>query len=262
MLWHPVALARVAVEVLFPSQLHPARWPVLGPGYRAWGDLDAARELPALWSAGAALPDGYEAWFVVRPVDVLRRELAVPAGVSPAEALAAMVRDALPSGWDHLSGTAGGTIGEAGLAAMIVAGLVLMWWGTLRWPVPTLAVLAAVAVAGVWPIPVRPAEAPPTRLWLPLFDRVDGLPVGVVYALWQASAGELPLVVTFLACEPTRSPTTLRGQALFGAMIGGLTVALRVGLGVAGAGYWALLMMNTIVPALGRARRGRAVVGR
>ncbi|MEP0843887.1 MAG: RnfABCDGE type electron transport complex subunit D, partial [Phycisphaerae bacterium] len=66
----------------------------------------------------------------------------------------------------------------------------------------------------------------------------------------------------FLACEPTRSPTTLRGQALFGAMIGGLTVALRVGLGVAGAGYWALLMVNTIVPALGRARRGRAVVGR
>ena len=32
--WHPVALGRVAMQVLFHDQLSPERWPVLAPGFK------------------------------------------------------------------------------------------------------------------------------------------------------------------------------------------------------------------------------------
>lgn len=257
--WHPVALGRIAVELLFPSQMHPERWPVLGPGHLAFGSLSAARPLPGLWSWDYPLPMGAEAWDVIRPADLLRQPVPAreDALLAPHEAVSSLVRDHLPSWWEVLTGTAGGPIGEAGLLAVIVAGLWLMWRGWLRWPLPTLAVVSAAAAAAILPLNLQPAGAAPFAHWLPIMDFDDGIPVGLVYVIHQASAGELPFVLTLLACDPTSSPLTTRGHALFGVIIGILAIALRVQLGIPAAGYWALLIANALVPLINRATRRR-----
>jgi len=259
-LWHPVVIGRVAVQILFSDQLNPARWPVLAPGHLLWGDLATARPLPALaaWDT-QPLPYGVQAWHVVRPADVLTAAVPVPAGASPAEALAALVRDSLPP-WAHtLTGAAGGAIGEACGLAILLAGLLLMWRGLARWLLPTAGVLAAALLAAVLPVTLRLDTGPMMWHWFPTVAVHDGLPVGLIYVLYHLTAGEFLLVLMLLAADPTTSPLTTRGQALFGAVIGGLTVALRVLTGLPAAGYWALLIANMLVPVINRASRRRVL---
>ncbi len=88
-LWHPVALGRVAVQLLFGDQLAAGGWAVLAPGRLLTGDLRLARPLPPLahW-ATAPLPPGAEAWRVVPPIETLTSSTPLGSGGSPAQALA------------------------------------------------------------------------------------------------------------------------------------------------------------------------------
>jgi electron transport complex protein RnfD len=257
-LWHPVALARVVVQILFPAQLTPPHWPVLDKEYLLWGNLSAARPLPppATWAC-EPLPYGAQAWEVQRPADVLASAIPVPENASAAKALAALVRDALPP-WSHtLTGVAGGAIGEACGLAVILGGLLLLWRGLARWSLPVAGVLAVAILAAILPVTLQPAKGPQQWHWLPGISVYEGLPVGLVYVLYHLTAGELLFVLMLLAADPTSSPLTTRGHALFGALIGGLAVGLRILTGVPAAGYWALLIANTLVPLLDRATRRR-----
>lgn len=250
-LWHPVALGRVAVQMLFTEELTPERWPVLGPGHLLWGDLSAARPLPlpATWIS-EPLPYGVQAWEMLRPADVLTSAIPAPADATPAEALTIWMRDVLPP-WSHtLTGVAGGAIGEACGLAVVLAGLLLMWRGLARPFLPMAGVLMAAIAAAILPLAVRPEPGTLVWHWLPGLDVQNGLPVGVLYVLYHLTAGEFLFVLMVLAAGPTSMPLSGRGQALFGGMIGGLTVALRVAMGLPAAGYWALLIANTLVPAI------------
>lgn len=255
--WHPVALGRVALQVLFHDALTPERWPVLASGRLLWGDLEKALPLPALstWHT-ATLPVGIEAWQVVRPVDVLRQPLDAT-NSEPASALAALVRDTLPPWWDTLTGVAGGAIGEACIGVILAAGVLLLWRGLLRWPMLASGLLAATAVAFVCPATVRMTDNTTRSLALPGLVMWQGLPIGVAYVLHHLTAGELLLVLMILAADPSSSPLTHRGHALFGTIIGAVTMLLRIGIGLPAAGYWALLLANTLVPLINRLTRRR-----
>jgi electron transport complex protein RnfD len=85
----------------------------------------------------------------------------------------------------------------------------------------------------------------------------EGLPVGLVYVAYQLTACGLLFVVMLLAPDPTSSPLTNRGHALFGATIGVLTITLRMVMGLPEAAYWALVMANTLVPLINRVTRRR-----
>jgi len=257
-LWHPVALGRVAVQMLFHEQLTPARWPVLAPGRFVTGSLDLARELPILsrWDT-QPLPAGIEAWLVTRPVDHLRSVLPVDAAAGPAEALAQLVSDALPPWPATLTGGAGGAIGEACVIAALGVGLLLTWRGLLRWPA-LLAALASVAVlAAVLPVHIQPAGESIQPCWLPGLLFHQGLPVGWVYVCYHLTAGAFPFVLCILAADPTSTPLTSRGHLVFGLVIGAATVLLRILAGVPASAYWALLIANTCVPVINRLTRRR-----
>lgn len=255
-LWQPVALSRVTAQFFFPHEFTRNRWPVLGPGYQVWGDLGAARPLPEYWSwAGHAPPEGAQAWLVARPVDLLTAPLPARPGATLAEEIAALVRDTLPPWPETLLGVSGGAIGEACIIALLVSGLLLAWRGVLRWTLAAGAVAGAVVSAAAFPVFVREGGRHLVAHGWPGLAVMDGLPVGLMYVLYQLTAGEFLLVVLLLAPDPTSSPLTCRGNVLFGATIGVLTMALRSLVGLPAAGYWALLIANALVPATNRLTR-------
>jgi len=255
--WHPVALGRVAVQLLFHDALTPSRWPVLAPGHLFWGDLAPSTPLPDLWTWGSAPPAGVESWSLLRTADALVAPLPM-AKNGPAESLAHLVRDVLPPWSDTLTGVAGGAIGEACAIAVIAAGLVLMWRGILRWQLVAGALLAAAFAAAALPTSLGGGQDG-TSLWFPGLVVWQYLPVGLAYVCYQLTAGGLLLVVLVLACDTTSSPLTSRGHAVFGPVIGAGTVALQTVVGLPAAPYWALLAANTLVPIINRCTRCRVL---
>ncbi|HOW70569.1 MAG TPA: RnfABCDGE type electron transport complex subunit D [Phycisphaerae bacterium] len=256
--WHPVALGRVIAQLLFETQLSPARWPVLASERLGSGNLYLARDLSPLaqWSS-QPLPPGIEAWSVNRPVDQLRSVLPVDATGSPAEAVARLVSDAMPPWPDTLFGVAGGSLGEAPVLAILLAGLLLTWRGFLRWSTLLAGLAAATTVALIAPVQFQPQGQPVQSQWFPGLLFNEGLPVGLAYVAYQLTAGAFPLVLFILAADPTSSPLTARGHLLFGLIIGGTAMILRTVVGLPAEAYWALLLANTCVPAINRLTRRR-----
>jgi len=258
--WHPAVLGRIAVQILFHEQVTPTSSSVLASGHLLWGNLSRVRELPGLCNWGSSgVGQGVEAWLTVRPADHLRMPIPAGAGDSVPEALGTLVRDTLPPWPDTLLGVAGGGIGEACVIAAIIAGLILLWRGFLRWPMFTTALLTAVVLSAILPMRVQFENGMVLRQWFPGFCIYQGLPVGLVYVCYHVTAGEFLLVLLLLAPDPSSSPLTLRGHAWFGFIIGAVTLVLRVVVGLPASAYWALLIANTFVPFINMATRRRVL---
>jgi Na+-translocating ferredoxin:NAD+ oxidoreductase subunit D len=257
-LWHPVAIGRVAVQVLFHHQLTPEAWPVLAPGRLLWGSLSTAVQMPAMGTWGAEpLPVGVQAWLVHRPIDLLRAPLTAQPGSSQADALAHLIRDTLPPWSDTLFGLAGGAIGGACVLAVIIAGLLLAWQGFLRGRMVVTALVTVAVLAAILPVRVYPNGEQIWSAWWPGAAVYRGLPVGLVYVCYQMTAGEFLLVLMVLAPDPSSSPLTARGHAVFGLLLAAGTMVLRCLVGIPAAAYWALLIVNTLVPLIDRLTRRR-----
>jgi electron transport complex protein RnfD len=192
-------------------------------------------------------------------VDLLRLPVERETGVSDAEALMRLLRDAMPPWPDTLTGVTGGAIGEACVILILVGGLILMWRGFVRPSMIIAALASAALLAAVLPVRMLAENGTLTTYWLPGAALHEGSPIGLVYVCYHLTAGELLLVLLLLAPDPTSSPLTTRGHALFGALLGASTLLLRVLAGIPAAGYWALLIANTCVPAINRATRRRVL---
>jgi electron transport complex protein RnfD len=258
-LWHPVAMGRVAVQLLFAHELTSPQLPVLAPGSLLWGSLDRATPLPDLASWSTQVPPaGGQAWLVTTTETLLCEGLPRVSN-DPGSALAAFVRDLVPPWQDTLTGVAGGAIGEAcGAAILIVAGL-LLWRGLLRWPMVAGAIASAALAAAILPVQTYTDGAAAMACPLPGLTLWEGLPVGAAYVLYHLTAGGFLFVVLLLAPDPSSSPLTSRGHLIFGIIIGLLTIVLRVSMGVPAAAYWALLAANTLVPTINRLTRRRVL---
>ncbi len=69
--------------------------------------------------------------------------------------------------------------------------------------------------------------------------------------------GEFMFAIFFVASDMSASPFRTRGHAFYGLGIGALTVALRLAGFATGSTYWAILIMNTLIPAIDRVTRRR-----
>jgi electron transport complex protein RnfD len=259
-LWHPVAVGRVLVQVLYHDELTPQRWPVLASGHLIWGSVSLHEPLPLLasWTTQQP-PPGLDAWTTVRPVDELIRSLSVSPNGTSGAAITALIRDRLPAWWQTLLGVTGGALGEACAVAIIAAALLLVWAGMLR---PRLAIgglLGAALAAAILPVSLRVGDADIRLAWFPGFTWYEHLPVGLAWVAYHITAGELLLVLLVLAPDTSTTPLTRKGHLVFGTIIGGLTIALRVLIGLPAAGYWALLAANTCVPVIDRYTRRRVL---
>lgn len=114
-----------------------------------------------------------------------------------------------------------GSIGEVSVLLVLLGGAFLLWRGIIKPTIP-LAVLAGVAVTTV--------------------------PSGQ-FGLHMLSGG-LWLGALFMATDYVTSPTTRNGQIVFGLMIGALTGIIRLYGGYPEGICYAILLANTMVPAL------------
>jgi len=275
--WQPAVVGRVVVQFLFNGQLSLSTTlaisPVLAPGHLLVGDLDLDRARAVNlgtyrgWSA-ADEPVVTEAWKMERPVQALRR-FADGKLPSDAEVLEdrplrfePLLRDALPPWTDTLFGTVPGGIGETCSLALIVAGLYLMYRGYLRWQLP-VAILGSAALAAAI-LPIETSGPAGGYLWLPLLEVEQSVSqaraVGLAYVMYHLTAGQLMLGAFLLSGDMIALPLRARGQLLFGAGVGILTIFMRLYGHLEGECYWAILIMNWLVSPIDRWTR-RPILG-
>lgn len=241
-LWHPAALARVGVGLLFGRCLTSA-----GTGGPA-GGAGVLTPVGALVAMAAGDPRFFEPGRL--PITVLVRDWLPPWGMT--------LFGGGAGGPTEMSEWLDVPLG-AHAVGLIAAAILLGWRGHVRGWCILSALAGATLAACVLPIQLPPAQG--GRLyWFPGLAWDEGLPVGLAYVLHHLTAGELLLVVLLLAGDSVTSPLTSRGQRWFGLGLGVLAIVLRLQGLADTAGYWALLAMNTLVPLIDR-RTKRRVYG-
>lgn len=255
--WHPALVGWALVAILSPGALAPARWPVLAQGHLFDGSLYAASSGAGYRGYGwSQPPPGVEAWSLPRPIDVLASRYAGPAEPGGHGAsLLAVFRDHLPPWADTLWGVVGGGVGATFALAIIAGGLLLVYWRCARWQLPVGALATVAILAAIWPI--RGGGQTNEWLWFPIRATQDGSWLGAGIILFHLTGGGLLLACWLIAPDPVSSPLTARGHLLFGIGIGAVAFGLRVTGWAFDGAYWAVLIMNTLVPLIDRVTRRR-----
>lgn len=262
-LWQPAVVGRVLAQFLFAGVLSSPSGPMLAPGRLLVGSLteDAGVEAIAAghyrgWADTVRGPRT-EAFAIEQPHWTLRRAGSGELPVGGGEPLTMVIRDFLPPWEDTVAGTVPGGIGETCTIALVVVGLYLIYRGYLRWQIPVFGIVAAGVAAAVLPIRLPAATGQSIPLWLPGLVVERGWPVGALYVMYCLTSGGLMLGLFLLAGDVLSRPLTARGQAVFATGIGGLTVAIHLFGPIETSAYWAILIMNTIVPVIDRMTRRR-----
>jgi len=133
-----------------------------------------------------------------------------------------------------LFGNVAGPIGQVGLLAILIGGVLLCLTRHIRWLIP-VSVLVTVAVLGAVFHAVNPEVNP---AWY-----------------WHILSGSVLLIAFFVATDPTTSPVNTIPIILFGVGIGLLTIIIRVYGSYIDGGPFAVLLMNLLMPLLDRIRR-------
>ncbi|MBQ3532769.1 MAG: RnfABCDGE type electron transport complex subunit D [Oscillospiraceae bacterium] len=170
-------------------------------------------------------------------------DAALPLGSSAADVATAptplhhMVMPALPpeSLMDVFLGRIGGSIGEVSALALLLGGGYLLLRGVISWHIPA-AFLATLALGSA---ALHLTDAPLT------------------WALYNLCSGGALLGAFFMATDYVTSPVTRRGQLIYGAGCGALTLLFRrTGIYPGGVTY-AILLMNGCVWTLDRLTQPR-----
>lgn len=133
----------------------------------------------------------------------------------------------LPPILSTIVGNEGGSMGEVSAIALLLGGLFLIWKKVITWHIP-VSILATVAV------------------FTGIMHLVD--PIAYENPLWHLCSGGLLLGAIFMATDYVTSPMTTRGQLLYGAGIGLITVVIRLWGSYPEGVSFAILLMNAATP--------------
>ena len=127
-------------------------------------------------------------------------------------------------------GTRNGSLGETSTLLLLLGGLYLIWRGYVNWVVPAVMILTVGVLTWIF----GPAG---------LFT---GDPV------FHMMAGGLILGAFFMATDMVTIPMTVKGQILFAAGAGAITVLIRLVGGYPEGVCYSLLLMNAVTPLIDR----------
>ncbi len=143
--------------------------------------------------------------------------------------------------WQSLLGEKAGCLGETCSVALLLGGIYLVVRKIIGFHIPLAVLASAFAFAGI-------AYA------------VN--PDAYVQPFYHLTSGALLLGAFFIATDPVTAPLTVRGQWIFGAIIGGFTMLVRI-VGEYPEGFmYAVLLANSVRPLIDRLVRPIPVGGK
>jgi len=140
--------------------------------------------------------------------------------------------DQIPSLQDMFIGLNGGSLGEVSALLLLLGGIFLIFKKVITWHIPVSFIASMVVFS--------------TILWL-----IN--PELYVNPLFHIVTGGVMLGAFFMATDMVTSPMTGKGQLIFGAGIGVITIIIRVWGAYPEGVSFAILIMNAVVPHLNNA---------
>jgi Na+-translocating ferredoxin:NAD+ oxidoreductase subunit D len=207
--FNPALVGRAFVQAAFPAAISAATPPFLDGRYTHF--LPSSLALPLMSPAAQPLWAG-------APVDA----------VSGATPLAASKFAHVVTAYaDLFLGTTSGALGETSALLILAGGVYLAARRMLDWRIPLAVLLSAALVAGV--LYLVDASRYPTPLFMLL-------------------SGGLMLGAVFMATDPVGSPVTPLGMWIFGALIGSVTIVIRLFGALPEGVMYAILLGNAATP--------------
>jgi len=221
--FNPALIGRAFLQFAFPAQLSQSAWPIICKT-SLFGSLGGS-----IFKVAAGAPGGPDAMSIATPLAQLKP--ALPAAVSPLAALG----DGLHQGGGKLDvirdlafGNIPGCIGEVSKLAILLGGLILIANRYVNWRLPLAYVAAALVAIVLLPVRIQTgveAAGAPLYAWTGIYaDQVHWKFVAENLVIHLLSGGLL-LGAFFMITDMVTSPTTARGQVIYG-IAGGLLVAL------------------------------------
>ncbi|MCD4788732.1 MAG: RnfABCDGE type electron transport complex subunit D [Bacteroidales bacterium] len=137
----------------------------------------------------------------------------------------------IPSYVDQLLGNMGGSLGEISAIALLIGAIYMLFRKIITWHIPAGYLGSAIIFSGI--------------LWL-----AD--PLHFIDPLFHLITGGMMLGVFFMATDMVTSPMSAKGQLIFGAGAGILTILIRVFGAYPEGVSFAILIMNAFVPLIDR----------
>ncbi|MFH0911261.1 MAG: RnfABCDGE type electron transport complex subunit D [Planctomycetota bacterium] len=256
-IWNPALLGRAFLQASFGAQINSGVWPMTR-AESVWGAVSTS-----LRGSFQALSER-AADVVTRatPLEELKRivEPAVDAMGGPTAVLSAPVLPPAAGPWvqqgavcvtwsrwlDAFLGNVPGSIGEVSALALLLGGLYLLARKIVSWETP-VAFLGTAALLG-WMLPARYLAASGATAHTGWFAGPG---------LYHVVTGGAMIGAFFMATDMVTTPIQRRGQLVFGAGCGLLTVLIRLYGGYPEGVCYSILLMNTLVPLIDRYTRAR-----
>jgi electron transport complex protein RnfD len=216
---NPALVGRAFVQAAFPVAI--TTWtPAFAPGR-------FSEFIPSTLALPLMKPEPVDAWIAGLEVDGFTG--ATPLALQKFEQLTV-------STTDLFTGMVAGSAGETSAALIIACGLFLAFRRMLDWRIP-VGVMAGAALTAL-PFWLSDGQAFPS----PVFVWFSG---GLMLGAW------------FMASDMIASPVTPWGALLYGALIGFLTVIIRLFGGLTEGVMYAILLANAASPLIAAATRSR-----
>ena len=156
-------------------------------------------------------------------------------GLKNGEAMSALLAK-VPSYHDMFFGAMGGSMGEVSAMLLLLGGIYMLLRKIITWEIPVAFIGTVVVFSGI--------------LWL-----ID--PGRYLNPLFHLLTGGIMLGVFFMATDMVTSPMTRKGQLIFGAGVGALTIIIREWGAYPEGVSFAILLMNATVPLLNKLKPKR-----
>lgn len=216
--FNPALVGRAFVQAAFPVAI--TTWTPAGAPGRFTEFIPSTLALPFM------TPAPVDDWVAARGIDTFT-------GATPL-ALQKFQDTATPH-WDLFLGSTAGSLGETSAVLILLCGLYLAVRRMMDWRIPAAMLASAFATAGVFYL----------------------LGEGYPHPLFVLFSGGLMLGAIFMASDMVASPVTPAGVIIYGALMGFLTVVIRLFGGLPEGVMYAILLGNAASPLIELATQPR-----
>jgi electron transport complex protein RnfD len=210
--FNPALIGRAFLQFAFPAQLSMPQWPMI-TRTSVFESVTGS-----IFKVAAGTPGGPDATSLATPLAQIKP--ALPAAVSPLTELGGQLnQDKFDTVRDLFLGNIPGCIGEVSKLAILLGGLILLLNRYINWRLPLAYVCAA--LVAVLLLPVKDGAGH----WTGLYAAGRHWDIIGETLLVHLLSGGLLLGAVFMITDMVTSPTTPKGQVIYG-IAGGVLVAL------------------------------------